>query len=348
MSSPLNRYVEKAQRVLFAGQGGADPIDRRRIHLVSCIGADLEQPLVPHFLDHYLGLGVLPENFHVIVNSAHEQSDALIGVEQMLAERGIRCEERWIEAYTSAAMWQKRRDVQRRCVPKDHWVLSADTDEFHEYPIELAAFLGECQAHGINTVDGVFMDRVSADGSLKPVDASGPALFDDFPIQAMVQGRIADFGAFHQVSGSIKLMAFDAALLPDQGGHTLVKEQSDARFLFGRSLTEYPQMRHALVRFRVPLRVHHFKWHAALPDTLEHRLAQPNVSPAGREYGGKLLDYFARHHSGIALSDVATRHTDGWLPLLDWRTRVRGMRVIHMLRLSGARAKRVLRQKSIS
>lgn len=346
MTGVLNRYAKKARRVLFAGRDANHAIDRRRIHIVSCIGADLEQSLAPHFLDHYLGLGVLPENFHVIVNSTHAQSDAMAAVEKALTERGIRCEERWIEAYTSAAMWQKRRDVQRRCVPKDHWVLSADTDEFHEYPIGLDAFLGECEAHGINAVDGIFIDRVSADGSLKPIDAAG-AMFDDFPIQAMVQGRIADFGAFHQVSGSIKLMAFDAALLPDQGGHTLVKEQSDARFLFGRSLTEYPQMRHALIRFRVPLRVHHFKWHAALLDTLRHRLAQPDASPAGREYGDKLLGYFERHRSGIALNDVATRRAGGWLPMLDWRTRVRGMRVIHMLRLTGARAKRSLRRSSI-
>lgn len=328
MIDKLNRLTHKASRVLFAGHASKKTVDRDRIHLVSCVGVALEHVLLGHFLDHYIALGVPPANCHIVLNAESADSPDLALAEQALTARGVVAEEIWLEPYTSEAMWQKRRDVQRRCVPGGCWVLSADADEFHEYPTDLADFLGECEAYGVNCIDGVFIDRVAANGELAAIDENEPVA-QRFPLQAMVQGQIVNFGRFHQPSGSVKLMAFDAALLPDRGGHRLVKHQSDARYLFGRSLTEYRQIRHPGVRFRLPLRVHHYKWHAGLRETLVRRLAQSGVSVAGREYGDQLLSYLEHRHGRIDLADIVRRPAGGHRTPLDWRARVRALRGLH-------------------
>ena len=58
------------------------------------------------------------------------------------------------------------------------------------------------------------------------------------------------------------------------------------------------------IRFAFPFQSAHYKWCATRLPTVERRLAMPGVSPAGREYGGKLRDYLARH-GRIRLEDVA-------------------------------------------
>ncbi|RJS92648.1 hypothetical protein [Salinisphaera sp. Q1T1-3] len=340
MAKRIERIREKIECAFFARGEESQELSADRIHVISCIGVELESDLVGHFADHYLGLGVPAKNFHIVLNATRENADELRIASSMLETRGIVPEEIWVEPYTSEAMWQKRRDVQRRCVPKDHWVISADADEFHEYPLPLPRFLAQCELNGVTCVDGVFVDRVTPDGTLPSLDRDRP-LSIQFPVQAMVQGRIVGFGEKNRPFGSIKLMAFDAGLLPAQGGHGLV-DKGEARFLFGRHLAEYPQISLPAFRFCLPLRVHHYKWHAGLMSSLNRRLSAEGVSPAGKEYGENLMAHIRGRGERIDFAQIAVYRKHALSSFVGWRTRLRAVRGLHYARKNSRRIRRKL------
>lgn len=293
------------------------------MHLVSCIGVDTEYAYLRSFLDHYLGLGIRAENFCLILNTENRHSDNLQHALQLLRHYGIAKPETWVETYTSESMWRKRREIQMRSVPNGHWVINADVDEFHEYPVPLSVLLTECESKGVNCVQGVFIDRLTVDGHLghvKPDDN----IWDAFPTQADVQCTIGGIGIHHNWYGTVKLMAFKSELLPARGGHFLVKSDRLVHYLFGRNIAGFPWIGQSWFRFRLPLRVHHFKWTASLPTTLKKRHAASGVSPAGAEYGKKMLDYVEANR-GINLNDIPVRRA-GLDRDIHWRRSIASLR----------------------
>lgn len=336
------RPPSSIRKKLFLDHRKSNPVDRSRIHLVTCIGTGYESRLLPYYLAHYQTLGVPAENFHIVVNAATVPDDAERKALDVLDRFHVKAEEIWREAYTSELMWQKRRDVQRRCVPARHWVISADLDEFHEYPMALSEFLGECEANAVNCVDGVFIDRISQTGELAELPETA-SLDTCFPHEAMVQGQAVGYGRHHHAVGSIKVMAFDAELLPKRGGHGFVQERGKARFLGGRSVSAFPGINTPFVRFRIPLRVHHYKWHAGLLATLRQRVATPGVSAAGAEYANALFGYFDTHANGIDINAIPVAESSGMKRgPLSWRDTIRLMRGQHLLRLAASRGKHTM------
>jgi len=43
------------------------------VYLLSCIGCDYENELIPHFINHYLNLGINKNNFLIILNYSKEK-----------------------------------------------------------------------------------------------------------------------------------------------------------------------------------------------------------------------------------------------------------------------------------
>jgi len=276
--------------------------------LLTCIGVSHDLPLLPHFIAHYRQLGVAPGRFRVLLNSTDPQDPGLGRAHALLEEAGIAHVEEWIAPYTSGSMWEARRDLQIRHARADDWVLSADVDEFHEYPSPLPDFLAECDAMGVTAVQGVLIDRLAAGGRLAPVETT-PFVLDQFFIQADATWSIAGRGEHHDIFGTMKLMAMHGDVLPSRGGHHPQQGQP-VSYLYGVALGHFAELETSEGRFRVPTRVHHVHWTDTLPERLKRRLATPGVSPAGAEYGQKQLDHFAVD-GGVALEQVPIRTHNG-------------------------------------
>ncbi|MEM7490750.1 MAG: glycosyltransferase family 2 protein [Pseudomonadota bacterium] len=286
--------------------------------LLTCIGVEHDLEMLPHFLRHYLDLGVAPERIAPILQTTDPDSANLTRAREILAAHDVAPAQIWTEPYTSEAMWTQRRALQTRlCGPGD-WVISADLDEFHHYPEPLPAFLARCAEMGVDCVQGVFIDRLAPGGALAPVRAT-PALAEQFPVRAEVALSIAGKGAWHDRIGTVKMMAMRADILPGRGGHRTWKGQ-DARHLYNAPLNDFRQIERPAYRFAVPTRVDHFHWTDSLADRLRTRIATPGVSKAGAEYGRKQLDHMDRH-GGIALDRVALMDDDAgaedWTVTLD-------------------------------
>lgn len=288
--------------------------------LITCVGVGHDLDLLPHFLRHYLDLGVQPERVRPVLNATASDARHLERAEAILADYGVTAAEIWTEPYTSDGMWAKRREVQLREVEPEDWLLSADVDELHEYPEPLSTFLARCERMGVNCVQGVFIDRLASGGHLAPVMAE-PALADQFPVHADVIWSLFGRGAHHNRGGTVKLMAVHGHILPGRGGHDAQRGQP-ARYLYSHPLSGFTGLERPAFRFAVPTRVNHFHWTQSLPERLQRRLDTPGVSPAGREYGQKQLDHLAAH-GGVALPPASRPEVnDG-----DWIRRMRRMRM---------------------
>ena len=295
-----------------------------KIRLISCVGVEHDLALLPHFLRYYLNLGIAPAHVHLVLNASHDGTDEMDRALALLAAHGVEPAEVWIAPYTSDAMWEKRREVQRRIVDAHDWVISADVDEFHEFPVALPDFLDYCEREGANCVQGVFIDRLAPGGRLAEVVPDVP-IWEQFPVEADVMCTIrqAEEGKFWY--GTVNIMVCRGDVLPSRGGHHPLSDGRAISYLFGRPLAEFPWITNAAFRFAVPLRVHHFKWTDTLAAGLQRRLATPGVSSRGNAYGRLLLDYFEQH-GGIALGDVPVRRRrliDG----VPWRARIDALRI---------------------
>lgn len=286
--------------------------------LISCVGVAFDLDLLPHFLRHYLRLGVLPDSVRLMLNAPDRDAPGLAGAGAVLDRFGVPPAEIWVGPYTSDAMWERRRAMQRRIARPDDWVLSADVDEFHEYPEPLAAFLKRCERVGVTCAQGPMIDRLAPGGRLAAV-ADEPSLEEQFPIEADVIWSVGGQGQHHDRYGTVKMMAMRGDVLPSRGGHHPLAGQS-VQYLYGAPLAQFRRIVRPGFRLGLPLRVHHFHWTEAMPESLRRRLATPGVSPAGREYCGKMLAHIEAH-GGVDLRQTG-RAAPGPEARLPWPVRL--------------------------
>lgn len=123
----------------------------------------------------------------------------------------------------------------------NEWSAQTDLDEFYEFPVPLAELTAT--AGDANCVQGFFVDRIAADGSLPPIRDDAP-LRDQFPVEMRITKRI--LGGYDR-----KLMLTRGFQNIGPGHHSM----SDER-LFPRDG-----------------RVHHYKWNSVVLDHLTERLA---------------------------------------------------------------------------
>ncbi|MDT7856656.1 hypothetical protein RQM47_08390 [Rubrivirga sp. S365] len=299
-----------------------------RTLLISCVGVESDLPLLPHFLRHYLDLGVAPERMHIVLNALTADAPGLAEARAILAEHGVDGGEDWIEPYTSDAMWDKRREVQRRVASPEDWVVSADVDEFCEFPAPLGEVLDYCERRGANCVQGVFIDRLAPGGALAEIEPA-PSLWDQFPVEADVICTIRQHegDGDNYKFGTVNVMLCRGDVLPSRGGHAPLKGEDavPVSFLLGTSLGRMPGITNSAVRFAIPFRVHHFKWTEALAERHQRRLDTPGASSAGSAYGRLLLDRLALWGGRIGLGDVPVRHPT-LADRVPWRVRTNALR----------------------
>lgn len=285
--------------------------------LLTCLGVAHDLPLLPHWLDHYLGLGIAPDRVIVILNAAEAGDPGLDAATDVLrAARVSRPPVRWIAPYTSGSMWTRRGEVQAQVCDPDDWVLHADVDEFHRWPEPVEDMLARARELDADCMQGVMIDRLASDGALAPVRAAPPILAQ-FPVRAALQDVFGRRGAPYGRGGTVKLMAGRARHRPARGGHRALPE-GGPRYLYGAALDAMRSIDRPAVRFAVPTQVDHVHWTDTLPDRLARRLATPGVSPAGAAYGRDQLDYLAARGGRIDLRDAWVEGRDGAADAWRW------------------------------
>ena len=291
--------------------------------MISCLGVELELPFLPHFLDHYEGLGIAPGDIHVILNARNADAPGLAEAAALLSARGAARPHAWIAPYTSDAMWAERRALQARVATPGTWVLNADADEHHAYPAPPAEIAAWCDGKGINAVQGMMIDRLAPDGRLAPVAAT-PALAAQFPVAAETAVALFGRGGAY-LDGTVKLMLHRGDVFPSRGGHNpLAHASAPLRFLAGARLATFPGTAEPRFRLRFPFRVDHYNWTATRAESLQRRLATPGVSEAGRVFGGQVLGYLDK--SGrVRMEDAVTGPAAP--PAAGWRRRMLGLRL---------------------
>lgn len=298
------------------------------IRLISCVGVENDLNLLPHFIQHYTDMGVSPEYIHIILQSSEKSRPEMEEAIQLLKNYNIEPAELWIAPYTSDSMWNKRREIQQRFAKDDDWVISADADEFHEFPCSLQTLLHYCDRKGISCIQGVFIDRLARDGKLKAIEKE-PSIWEQYPIQADVICTIRKNEEGSWKYGTVNIMACKGNIMPARGGHHPISSTPGIRYLFGKQLANVRGITDPGVRFSIPLRVHHFKWRAALSGSLEKRLNTIGVSEHGKAYGDLLLNHLSEH-SGINIDKMPLRMS-GSKDLLPWKIQIHRIKLRSLL-----------------
>ena len=263
------------------------------IRLITCVGVEHDLALLPHFIDYYQGLGISSDKMHIVLQASEENTRDMEKAQDVLDDFGIKAQEIWIAAYTSDSMWEKRREIQKLVAKPMDWVISADVDEFHEFPTNVSDFLNYCEGKGVNCVQGVFIDRLAPNGQLNSVEAA-PSIWEQFPVEADVICTIRQNEKDGWVNGTVNIMACKGHIFPSRGGHGPMVDKIKPKYPLGRRLGLVPGIEKPEIRFSCPLKVHHFKWTDSLLNSLKKRLLTPGVSERGKSYGELLLKHIEK------------------------------------------------------
>ncbi len=337
--------------------GDAEPpseISVARVHVMSCLSVAHDLALLPHFLDHYTGLGVVPGNIHVILNARDADAPELYRAREILVARGIAPGTPWIGPYSSTEMWERRRALHRAHTGPGDWAISADVDELHVYPEGLAATLWALRHHEADWLQGPMIDRVAPGGRLAPVEADLP-LWDQFPIEGDLMCQISRRSELKDGGGTVKAMLMASHLLPGLGGHGVIRAECAARAnemataagidiehprsalerslhrawkwqpgpLWGSNIGGHPRITDPVFRLSFPAYVAHFKWRDVLVEELARRRASGLQTEAATRYSTQLQD-FLKDRGTIDLGRMAIRRA--WHRPRDWAAQLDHLR----------------------
>lgn len=223
--------------------------------------------IIPHFIQHYVALGVEPQRFLITLNARTAREPLLHSVTATLNAYGILPAHHYLGEFDSAVDKRHSLELQRAYTQPSDWIICCDADEFHQYPFQgrkIAEFLSHCTADGYDVIRGLVTDRVSADGRLKPITPC-PSLAEQFPVCVDVT---------HALSGACveEVMAHRAHLYTVPGNHCLTLDPDGAANR-GHSLevtfntAPEPERIHTFPQI---LTVHHYKWDETLLQRLEY------------------------------------------------------------------------------
>ncbi|MFE7804478.1 hypothetical protein ACFU51_07415 [Streptomyces sp. NPDC057430] len=244
--------------------------------LVALIGP-VEPELLESWLHHYRTLGIerFTLGFHYPDHVTEDVKDLLGDV---CRREGI------TPALVSCGPWHEHTNPQLtaelRGIAGDGWHLIADSDEFHTYPAPLTDVLCDAERHGTQTMGGLMLDRVSADGTLTGWDPAA-GLDAGFPLGA--------FLTHHLLRGDPrKVVLAHSGIALSSGNHRAP----------GHRPTNRP-----------PVVIHHFKWRSGIREDLTRRYQHSldgswqTDSPAIPTEARRLLDHLDQHNGRIDVHD---------------------------------------------
>ena len=202
--------------------------------------------MLPHFLQHYPGLGV-SQFFILIIGGI---ANRLLPAIQFAINRDV--DVKTIvgpEAYTPKADLDARVDlVHKNCRP-DEWRMIADLDELVQYGVPIEALIESAILIGADHVESKMVDRITQSGDLAQID--GRSIWSQFPSERDFNNEFI-FGCARK----IHMFKGDAVLTP--GCHHAYTRAPGINI--GKS--------------------NHFRWTTKLPERLLRRLSENARSAA--------------------------------------------------------------------
>mmetsp|Transcript_43035 Transcript_43035/g.82104 ORF Transcript_43035/g.82104 Transcript_43035/m.82104 type:complete len:435 (+) Transcript_43035:1718-3022(+) len=228
----------------------------QRIVLSTMITAEGKRHiLLPQFIAHYEQLGVSKENMLFTIHVPPECNLPIVkSLIEQLHGNGIYYDT-FVGQWTSEALMFHQAHKLKACTASSDWIIVADSDEFHEYPAPVPLFFQRLDRGNYNVVNGMFLDRVSLSGQLKPL--TNIPVHRQFPLGCRLH-KVFNLGT------PKKVMAFKGYLRINRGHHRLALCWFWAR----RQLLHvspwdqcppYPEPPTVKV-YEKRLNVHHFKW----------------------------------------------------------------------------------------
>lgn len=227
------------------------------VHLFCCIGVDedITNPaLLYHFFDFYHPHGV--DDFYIILQSNRNDRNRIDMARNILKEYDIKERFTWTGEYCSPRLYDYMLDA-IKSMNNSGWMILTDIDEFHHFPGQAKTFLEDCDNRGVNCVQGRILDKVAANGELKPITKDIP-LDRQFPFSAPITKELAQ--------GCIdKIAALKQPLIPGKGHHHIIKKKWRAKY-------------HDRI-----IDTHHFKWDSLVLNRMKKRY---------NSYSKKGIDWF--------------------------------------------------------
>jgi hypothetical protein len=201
------------------------------VWLYTSVAADYDgATMLPHFINHYLALGVKPENFLVVVNHNPEKVDTFSGVDLVESVTTVLDTfhipyRLWLEQYSSEKLMKIRYEMLNTAAWGD-WIIHADSDELHEYGVKsVVKFLAQADLEGVNEIKGTLVDRVSATGELSPIQPDQD-IFQQYPNKCQVIKNVVG-------SRDTKAMAYKSYWRTDRGNHQVLRPVRTINYLSG-------------------------------------------------------------------------------------------------------------------
>lgn len=245
--------------------------------------------LLETFLQYYISIGLLPHNILLTIqidrgSNLKQIVDAIGVIETMGVYYDI-----FIGNWSSEALMFHQAHKLLYCTNPKDWIVVADSDEFHQYPgNNITTFLNKLDSKRINLVNGLFLDRLAADGSLiEPTNHSH--LFSQFSLGCQMH-RTFNLGT------AKKVMAFKGNLRINRGHHRLAL----CWFWNRRNYLDLtiwktcpPDDRIKIKQYPKRLNVHHFKWMKGQYEATHHKAEVWKGTSVGKSYEA-VLNHFIK------------------------------------------------------
>lgn len=251
-----------------------------KIYLISCLGLDFDIDLLPHFIEHYLKLGIQKENFLLVLNY-FKYPQKLHSAQRTLSHYGIKPLKIWRGEYDSKQKWKYINELLCKYVNEKDWAIHPDFDEFHEYPDSIRNVIEDFEINKINAIQGFLIDRISIDKKIKKI--TDEPIFSQFPIKTSLHNLM-------EIRG-VKLMMYKGYLRANRGSGQVHRIYSNiVKYPYGnRPLQRLDRVKKVMYRpkrsedFFIPkmedifsigihFYVHHFKWTENVIEKLNNRI----------------------------------------------------------------------------
>jgi len=267
----------------------------KRLRLISCNGVNYDLPLLYHFIKHYISLGIDPDQFLLVFNALSNEHPNLNEAESIAKQFGIQNTFRWIGTHTSQLRLKFFLRLLKEHTKPGDWVIYADADEFHFYPDRLEEVLQNCDSKGQNAIQGVFVDRISANGTLTPTQPT-PTIYEQYPTLCNCNAIWYETGNFPDTA-IVKILAYKSGMKTTTGGHVIRKpDESEVKYALECNLANHKSITDTEFREKIPFQVHHFKWNANLIDKCNSRIE--TFKQLGKPWGmypQRIVEYFQKH-----------------------------------------------------
>jgi len=127
-----------------------------KLHLVTGVQLDQHADLIPHFIDHYTGLGIVSRRIHLVLHSTSEERAERM--KHVLIQAGAAKPWTWVGEFKPGGMWRRRVRLQEARLNFSDWVLVPDIDELQVYPNGLAATVDAAAKRGADWLSGALFD----------------------------------------------------------------------------------------------------------------------------------------------------------------------------------------------